>query len=673
MRKALFILSLLFVSITAFASFGIDEDASNPVQHKYELIKLSDDKYMIRFDMEIADHWHVYSHNIGNDGPRPTTFKIDEATGIQTDTSTFECGTLEKEFDPNFDMTLKWYSNKASFYTTFKTTGPNAHIKGYLNFMTCDDKQCMPPAYIDIEFKNIEKTAKPANDDDIALINCSKDNASTNDIGSCEFEDKSLVNQEEKGLWLIFVLGFGGGLIALLTPCVFPMIPLTVSFFTKQSENRAKGIGNAIIYGISIIAIYVTLGLGVTAFMGPKALNAFSTNVPLNIGFFVLFLVFAASFFGAFEITLPSSWINKADKASHKGGLIGIFFMAFTLALVSFSCTGPIAGTLLVQAATSKLGPAIGMFGFSFALALPFTLFALFPGWLNGLPKSGGWLNSVKVVLGFLELALALKFFSIADLVSHWGILDREPFLVLWIVIFTMMGFYLLGKMKFSHDSDVPFISVPRLFLSIICFAFVMYLIPGLVGAPLRAISGFAPPVGTQTFVLENFQGYKVIDKGDREEKINAEDLHAPHNLDVYFDYEQALAAAKRKGKPLFIDFTGHGCVNCREMEASVWSDDAVLKRLDNDFVIVSLYVDDKADLPEEFILSDGTKARQRGDKWADFQETRFKQLSQPWYIIMDQKEKGTVAPMGAGSMSTFIDFLEEGKAEYERRQPCYK
>jgi thiol:disulfide interchange protein DsbD len=673
MKKALFILSFFAIAFGILANINIGSDQQlEPVKWTHELIKISENEYMLRFDATIQDHWHVYSNNIEEGGPVATNIGSDELIGLTLDSNIYEYGNLEKEFDPNFDMTLKWYSNKVSFFTIIRTKEVQNKFKGYLNYMTCDDSKCMPPSYVDVEYENLSKKAIAIRVKDKELLKNAGFGQSTPEETTCEFEDKSLVNHEEKGLLLIFLLGFGGGFIALLTPCVFPMIPMTVSFFTKQSDNRAKGIMDAMIYGLSIIVIYVSLGLGLTAFLGPKALNALSTNVPMNIAFFLLFIVFASSFFGAFEITLPNKWINKADKASNKGGMIGIFFMAFTLALVSFSCTGPIAGTLLVQAASSQLGPAIGMFGFSLALALPFTLFAMFPGWLNSLPKSGGWLNSVKVVLGFIELALALKFLSIADLVSHWGILDREVFLVLWIVIFTMLGLYLIGKMKFSHDSDLPYISVTRLFMSIISFAFVVYLIPGLIGAPLSAISGFAPPLGTQDFVIENYHGYKVIDHGNREKKINAEGLHAPHNLDVYFDYDQAIQAAKKEGKPLFIDFTGHGCVNCREMEASVWSDEGVLKRLAEDFILVSLYVDDRAELAEPFVLSNGKEARQRGQKWSDLQETRFKQLSQPWYLIMDQKDKGVVAPMGTGSISEFIDFLEEGKSEFENRQVCY-
>jgi thiol:disulfide interchange protein DsbD len=393
---------------------------------------------------------------------------------------------------------------------------------------------------------------------------------------------------------------------------------------------------DAMIYGLSIIVIYVSLGLGLTAFLGPKALNALSTNVPMNIAFFLLFIVFASSFFGAFEITLPNKWINKADKASNKGGMIGIFFMAFTSALVSFSCTGPIAGTLLVQAASSQLGPAIGMFGFSLALALPFTLFAMFPGWLNSLPKSGGWLNSVKVVLGFLEVALALKFLSVADLVMHWGFLDREVFISLWIAVAVLLALYLLGKLKFSHDSDLPYISVPRLFMAIVTLSFAVYLLPGLWGAPLKAISGFLPHMGTQDFNITMQHGSSHASPQRDILKKGSENLHCAHEIDCFFDYEQALAIGREENKPVMIDFTGHGCVNCRKMENTVWVDNAVLEVLRNKVILVELYVDDRTELAETHTTEEGKKLRTVGDKWSEFQSKKFSKQSQPYYVFID-------------------------------------
>lgn len=472
--------------------------------------------------------------------------------------------------------------------------------------------------------------------------------------------------EEHKTLWGIFIAGFVGGLAALLMPCIFPMLPLTVSFFTKGSE-KGKAFRRAALYGFFIILIYVVLGLLVTVIFGADALNSLSTNGIFNFFFFLLLVVFAASFLGAFEITLPSSWVNKMDANSDKGGIAGLFFMAGTLALVSFSCTGPIIGTLLVQAATTGalLGPAIGMFGFSLALAIPFALFALFPSAMNKLPKSGGWLNSVKVVLGFLELAFALKFLSNVDLAYHWEWFDREIFLSLWIVIFGLMGIYLLGKLRFSHDSPLQSISVPRLFLATIVLAFTVYLIPGMSGAPLRSVSAFLPPQETQDFDLYTaslLAGKQATNDGPHK---YADKFHAPLKLNAYFDYNEGLAAAKKLNKPVLIDFTGHACVNCRKMEANVWPDKDVYKMISNDYVLIQLYVDDKTELApaDVTITPEGRKLSTIGKKWSDLQARKFQSNSQPFYVLLDPKTETLLAPpQGADyEIANYKKFLTSG------------
>lgn len=476
--------------------------------------------------------------------------------------------------------------------------------------------------------------------------------------------------EEKKSLWGIFLAGIIGGFAALLMPCIFPMLPLTVSFFTKQSGSRANGISKALLYGLFIIIIYVALGMLITIFFGSDALNALSTNGIFNFIFFLLLVAFAASFFGAFEITLPSSFVNKMDAKSDKGGLVGLFFMAFSLSLVSFSCTGPIIGTLLVEAASKgeRLGPAIGMLGFSIALAIPFGLFAMFPSLLKSLPKSGGWLNSVKVVLGFLELALALKFLSNVDLAYHWNWLDREVFLSLWIVIFGLMGLYLLGKIKFSHDSELKFLSVPRTFLAVIVFSFVVYMVPGLWGAPLKSISAFLPPSATQDFDLSAGVAAASPQHSDGKVKKYAEIFHergTPKGFDPYYDYDQALETAKELNKPVLIDFTGWNCVNCRKMEANVWTDPQVAKLLKESFVMAELFVDDRTELPAaEQVISaySGKKIKNIGNKNSDFQASKFNSNSQPYYVIVDTEGNVLVPPTGANyDVAAYAQYLQSG------------
>lgn len=534
--------------------------------------------------------------------------------------------------------------------------------------------QAVDSSLNDLEFTEIKPDSLPK-DSITATVVVSPVKDST---AKATDQGKSLIKQEEKqSLTGIFIAGFIGGLAALLMPCIFPMLPLTVSFFTKGSQTKGKAVSRAMFYGLSIIVIYVVLGLLVTVLFGADALNSLSTNGVFNFLFFILLLIFAVSFLGAFEITLPSSWVNKMDANSDKGGLAGLFFMAGTLALVSFSCTGPIIGTLLVQAATdgAYLGPAVGMFGFSFALAIPFALFAMFPSWLNALPKSGGWLNSVKVVLGFLELALAMKFLSNVDLAYHWNWFDREVFLVLWIVIFGLMGLYLLGKLKFSHDSPVSFISVPRLLIAIIVLSFTVYMIPGLWGAPLKSVSAFLPPQATQDFDLytstltaaSNGPAVKHEEGPHKYSDI----FHAPLNLNVFFDYEEGMAYARKVKKPVMIDFTGHACVNCRQMEANVWPDKAVFSRLNNDYVIIQLYVDDKTELAENEKFKSkfsGKAVNTIGNKWSDFQASRFNSNSQPFYVLLGNDGQLLAPPTGANyNAGEYLEFLNSGLKTFNK------
>jgi len=481
--------------------------------------------------------------------------------------------------------------------------------------------------------------------------------------------------EAKQSLWVIFVIGFLGGFTAFIMPCIYPMVPLTVSFFTKRAETKGKGIQGAMLYGLSIIVIYVLIGVIITLIFGASALNQLSTNGFFNIFIFLILLIFGISFLGAFEITLPSAFVNKLDAKSDSKGLTGIFFMAATLTVVSFSCTGPIIGSVLVSIDQDLLTPVIAMFGFSLALALIFTMFAIFPSWLTSLPKSGGWLNSVKVVLGFLEIGFALKFLSTADLSYHWGILDREIFIGIWIVLAILLGMYLIGKIKFSHDSDLPYVSIPRITLAGISFAFALYLFPGLFGAPLKAISGLLPPLSTQDFVIG--QGASTtsatVTDPNRAKRKYSDFLHIPHNIDGFFDYEEALAYSKIVNKPLFLDFTGHGCVNCREMEARVWSDPRVLKKLKEDYVVVSLYTDDKTELPaEEQFKSDvlKTQVNSVGLKFQHLQGDRFKTLAQPYYVLLDTDGKELVTPpIGVEfNIEKYLAYLDKGLAEFAQK-----
>jgi thiol:disulfide interchange protein len=632
------------VSTEVFDLAKIEE----PVEWKFEALQIDESNYELIFTAQIEKGWHIYSQKLPEgDGPVPTSFLFESNSDVVLVDVVSESEEVIEKYDPNFDMELRYFENVAVFKQKITVIASQTVLSGAITFMSCDEEKCLPPE--DVEFK-FELTGK----------------AQTGVISKKKDSSKSLVG--------IFIAGFLGGLLALLTPCVFPMIPLTVSFFTKQSKSRAKGLMNALLYGLSIIAIYVTLAFSVTVIFGADAMNSFSTNVWVNLAFFILFVVFAISFFGAFEITLPNSWINKADSASDKGGLIGIFFMAFTLSLVSFSCTGPIIGTLLVEAANlgGVSGPIAGMFGFSFALALPFGLFAAFPGWLNSLPQSGGWLNSVKVVLGFLELALALKFLSNADLVVQTGLLQREVFIAIWIAIFLMLTMYLLGVFKLSHDSESSKISVGRLLFAIVSLMFTIYLIPGMWGAPLKIISGFPPPM----FYSESPNGVggsstMISSSGGQDIPKGADPDHCPHNLNCFHDYETGMAYAKQVGKPVLLDFTGWACVNCRKMEEQVWSDPRVLTILRNDVVLISLYVDEKTALPleEQIEVTIGTKTKKLktiGNKWSYFQANKYNTNSQPYYVLLDHKENQLLeAAAYDPNVDVFLNWLETGKKRF--------
>ena len=633
----------------------------------------------------IKPNWHLYATELPAGGPTPTHLLVDKISGAElVGKLTSDAKPIEK-YDPNFEMTLRFFSGKVSFRQKIRITDPTKFaFEGAIRHMACDDERCLSPSNWDfsVQTKDLGKLAgaaptasaepqaptpimgEPSADSTTSAPDTLSANQETAQGGVSDlwapvipelkaYGDKAL-NQAEGSLWMLLVGGFLGGLVALVTPCVWPMIPMTVSFFLKRSKDRKKGIRDAILYGISIIVIYVALGLAVSAAFGASALNDLATNAYFNIAFFLLLVFFAISFFGAFELVLPASWTSKMDqKADSASGLVSIFFMAFTLSLVSFSCTGPIIGTLLVQAATSSSGilaPAIGMLGFALALALPFTLFAIFPNLLQSMPKSGGWLNSVKVVLAFIELALALKFLSVADLAYGWHILDREVFLSLWIVIFTLLGLYLIGKIRFPHDTPQEKTPIPALFLAIVSFAFALYMVPGLVGAPLRAISAFSPPLSTQDLNLY---------KGE---------VHAQ-----FSDYETGMAYAKQVGKPVMIDFSGYGCVNCRKMEASVWTDANVKATLDNDYVLITLMVDEKTALPEPIEVEEAgkkIKLRTVGDKWSYLQRMKFGANAQPFYVLLDNEGKPLASSYAYNEdVPAYMDFLKAGLAEYSARK----
>ena len=660
----------LILSFFIFAEFQLFAQIIEPVKWSFDS-KQDGLEATLTFKSTIEDGWHMYDTQLPEGGPVKTTIQYSDSTLFEFVGDLIKDPKPTEVFDQTFNMKLSYFSNQVILTQKIKLKGTDkVDIKGLVEFMSCNEETCTPPAEADFVF---HFNAKNAN----------------TELGQ-SVSSNGNANQQPNSENLLFFLFFSflAGLAAILTPCVFPMIPMTVSFFMNSGGSKLKSRLYAAFYGFSIIVIYTIIGTLVAVIFGPGAANWLSTHWLPNLIFFAVFMLFAFSFFGMFEIVLPSWLVNKSDKQVDRGGFMGSFFMALTLVLVSFSCTGPIVGAILVQSAGGQiLKPIVGMFGFSLAFALPFTLFALFPGWLNNLPKSGGWLNSVKVVLGFLELALGLKFLSVADQTYHWGILDREIYLAIWIVIFILLGMYLLGKLKFAHDSDVKFVSVPRLLLAIFSFSFVVYLIPGMFGAPLKGISGYLPPQATHDFDLHQIirdeiklatphSGNTFVASQENElcEKPKfAEFLHLPHGLEGYFDYEQGMACARKLGKPVFIDFTGHGCVNCREMEANVWSDPRVLDRLRNDFVIIALYVDDKSTLPEsEWVTSsyDGKVKKTLGKKYADFQITRYGVNAQPYYVLLDGRESLLVQPRAYDlNADHFVEFLDEALAAFKNRK----
>lgn len=684
LNTAVFLFLMLAGQAQAFKS---------PVSWRFKINYLENNEAELVFTARIEGDWHLYSSTLPvGSGPIPTSFNFEESADYKLVGKVKE-GVAKEEFDPNFNMVVKYFGKSAEFRQRIRMLSSKPFVaKGYLEYMVCNDETCLPPTAVDFEFQVVppqpkEETQLPAERDPINYA-ASRDTQASEEVleetSSADDEmamapDEAVSEEvttaqlttseaEKSSFTGLFIFSFLGGLAALLTPCVFPMIPLTVSYFTKQSQNRAQGISNALIYGLSIMVLYVGVTYTITRLAGPAAMNAFSTNPYVNLLFFALLVIFAISFFGAFEITLPSSWVNKADSASERGGVIGIFFMAFTLALVSFSCTGPIIGTLLFEAFSGGIkGPLIGMTGFSLALAIPFTLFAAFPGWLNSLPRSGGWLNSVKVVLGFLELALAFKFLSTADLVWQSGILLREYFILIWIAIGILLTIYLLGFYRLPHDSKSEKIGVGRLMLAVISLSFTLYLIPGLWGAPLKLISGLTPPM----WYTEAPLGKGTTAQHSVSEYIEgAHPESCPHGLNCFHDFDKGLAYAKKVNKPILLDFTGWGCVNCRKMEEKVWSDPRVLSKLQNDFVLISLYVDERTPLPvDQQYYSEilGQKIRNIGNYWAEFQAKHYGTNSQPYYVIIGHDDLTPLNKPEAynTNIEAYLAWMEEGISKF--------
>ena len=691
MKRFFILFFILFFNSTFYSQ------SKQYVSWSFSQKKISADEFELIFKAKIEPTWHLYSQIETPDGPLPTSFEFEKSKDYVLVGKTIEPAPIEHA-EPVFDnLVVRYFENVATFKQKIKAITKNPfNIKGFIDGMACNESQCQkfspsPEFIFKIEGALTDATNTLKNeakiDDSInsAESNLNKNasqpsNKPNNQKGNVKDlkPEPSLQKKSNTTYISLFIAGFLGGLLALLTPCVFPMIPMTVSFFTKQSKTKAAGIRNAIIYSISIIIIYILLGLGVTLIFGADAMNNLATNVWFNLAFFVLLVVFGISFLGAFEITLPSAFINKVDAKSEKGGLIGIFFMAFTLGLVSFSCTGPIIGTLLVQAASTGAlaGPFFGMFGFSLALALPFGLFAAFPGWLNSLPKSGGWLNSVKVVLGFLELALAMKFLSNADLVYDAMIITREVFLVCWIVIFGLLGAYLMGWFKLAHDSEMKFVSVPRLMMAIITFMFTCYLIPGLWGAPLSIINGFPPPL-EYTEAPDGFGGTKSsINSSNSNSSSLPKHMHkGPNGIPAFDDYYFALDYSKKVGKPIMIDFTGKACINCRKMEAEVWSNPEVKRKLSEDFILVSLYVDKKNELPldlQKEVLWNGSsrKLKSVGDRWSYLQNTKYQSSTQPQYWIIDGDENHFSDSSSYDSdIDKYIEWLDKGLGNFKNKK----
>ena len=680
MKKSIFSILLLLFAVVVQAQI------QEPVKFKSELKTLQAGEAEVVFTGTIDKGWHVYSTDLGDGGPISATFNVESISGAELVGKLKPVGKEVAAFDKLFEMKVRYFENTAQFVQKLKLTGGEYKVEGFLEYGACNDENCLPPTQVPFKFSGkaegtavngpaadkaadagnveLEKSSDTAQTAAMAVIGGAESDTGINVAGDGTTDlwkpviDElqalgETVSQEDMSWIYIFITGFVGGLLALFTPCVWPIIPMTVSFFLKRSKDKKKGIRDAWTYGASIVVIYVGLGLLVTGIFGANALNSLSTNAVFNIFFFLMLVVFAASFFGAFEITLPSKWSNAVDsKAEKTGGLLSIFLMAFTLSLVSFSCTGPIIGFLLVQVSTTgnMIAPAIGMLGFAIALALPFTLFALFPSWLKSMPKSGGWMNVIKVTLGFLELAFALKFLSVADLAYGWRILDRETFLALWIVLFALLGFYLLGKVKFPHDDDDTKVSVPRFFMALASLAFAVYMLPGLWGAPLKAVSAFAPPMQTQDFNLYN------------------NEVHAKFD-----DYDLGMEYARQHGKPVMLDFTGYGCVNCRKMELAVWTGPKVSDIINNDYVLITLYVDNKTPLSSPVkIMENGTERTLRtvGDKWSYLQRVKFGANAQPFYVLIDNEGK----PLNKSysydeSIPKYIEFLQTGLENYKKEK----
>ena len=685
-----FLPGLIVMIMLPFFSFS---QILDPVKWSFKVEQTKPGEATLVFTARADKGWHVYSQDIPPDGPLPTTFTFKKSSDFERIGKVTESKPIMED-DPMFKMVLKYFADKAVFKQQVKILSKKDFIlKGTVNFMCCDDKQCLPPTDVDFEFRlkgdpNAAEVAaataepsKPADTVKKVVAAPTKSDSANLKASQAKLSETAADKAASQSLLWFFLISFLAGLAAIITPCVFPMIPMTVTFFMHDTTSKRKARLEALVYGISIVLIYTVIGTIVAITLGANFANFLSTHWIPNVFFFIIFLVFAASFLGMFEITLPSWIVNKADKQADKGGYSGAFFMAFTLVLVSFSCTGPIVGAILVKSASGDLlMPIIGMLGFSLAFALPFGLFAFFPSWLSGLPKSGGWLNSVKVVLGFLELALGLKFLSIADQTYHWHILDREVYLAFWIVIFFLMGMYLIGKLKFNHDSDLPFISVPRIIMAIIVFSFVVYMIPGMWGAPLKALSGYLPPTTYQDFDVNSIVKTEVGNinssgGGNKptslcEKPLYGDFLKLPHGLEGYFDYKQALACSKKLKKPIFIDFTGHGCVNCRQMEANVWSDPKVLSILRQKYLVTALYVDDKTELPEnEWVTSTYDKQVKKtiGKVFADLQITRFNVNSQPYYVLLDTNGNLLTSPRAYDlNVDAFVKFLEDGVKKFE-------
>lgn len=677
----------LVLALLSLTTLFTQAQIVDPIQSSAQLKTGKTAEGEIVFNLDIEQGWHVYSVNLGSSGPIEASFHVNKMDGVEKVGGLMARGNEISKMDNLFGMKLRFFEHKAQFVQKVRFTKPNYTIDVYLEYGACNDETCMPPQ--EVVFKKAgkspaveaattpqEPSEKEAKDEDspsslvpdsvqsMAADTLLPASVDTNKVAVStdlwqpviqELQQQDGRSEQNGSLWFLFLMGFAGGLLALFTPCVWPIIPMTVSFFLKRTKDKAKGMRDAITYGLAIIVIFLSLGLLVTAFTDPHKLNELATSAVFNIFFFLLLVVFALSFFGWFELRLPESWGNKMDsKASSTTGLLSIFLMAFTLVLVSFSCTAPIVGFLLVQAATSGnwVGPAIGMFGFALALALPFTLFALFPSWLKQAPKSGSWMNTIKVVLGFIELAFSLKFLSVADLAYGWGILDREVFLSLWIVIFGMLGLYLIGHLKFQSDmvgGESKPMPVVCIMLGMVSLAFTVYMVPGLWGAPVKAVSAFAPPISTQDFNLNN------------------KEVHA-----AYTNYEEGMAAAKAQGKPAFIDFTGFGCVNCRKMEAAVWTDPSVAEVLTKDYVLISLFVDDKTPLKEPVEVMDNGKKRTLrtvGDKWSYLQSSKFGANTQPFYVPLDNAGKPLTGSYSyKEDVPAYLDFLNKGLEVYRNR-----